>query len=95
MVFQVRVLASDGGVPSKSAVESVYINVTCGESVEQDMIRRNLLEIAPVDSYANVTVIAKDGSGNPIPASNVQYRLNHELFYIDSQGIYELAHLSL
>lgn len=62
------------------------MNVTCAGSIPQTSYTRNLLETAPVDSYANLTVTAKDSSGRPIPSGQVQFRLDHELFYVTSSG---------
>ena len=84
--WQVRVQANDGGAPSKSAVESVYINVTCAASVPQTRYRRSLLETALVGSYANVTLVAKGADGRDIPAGQVSFSLDDELFYVTRDG---------
>mgnify|MGYP001793432098 CR=1 FL=1 len=82
--------ASDGGVPSKSAVESVYVNVTCAAPATQRSFSRNLLETATVDSFANLTIFAQDARGRRIPSGQVEFRLDHGLFYVLSDGLYLL-----
>lgn len=78
--------ASDGGVPSRTAVESVYINVTCAAAIQQTSYRRNLLENAAVGTYANVTVVARSADGRDIPSGQVSFRLDDQLFYITREG---------
>ena len=62
------------------------MNVTCESAVTQNTYRRNLLEIAPVGSYANVTVQARGADGRVIPSGQVTFRLDDELFYVTSEG---------
>lgn len=85
-MLQIRVQATDGGAPSRSAVESVYINVTCAAAVRQSAVRRNVLESAPVGSYANITLRARAADGTTLPIGQVSYRLDDELFYVTGEG---------